>query len=503
MTRTESNAGLQARLSRSEPAFVAYAGFAAFMTYLCMYAVRKPFSALSYDGMDFFGISINDNMLTLKVALGVAQVIGYFLSKVLGTKLCSEVSWEGRRLLLNKLLLAGIAARALFWVLPGPWKFAAMFLNGLPLGMVWGLVVGYLEGRRRSEMLLGLLSVAFILGSGITKDVGRWLVAAPPIDGISDAQYIALGVGVLLPLLYPFLASWSSSATLTLSDGSSEAVLQGFGLPWEAMPFVAALMFYPAFIASTWLLNLIPRPSLEDEAERTHRQPMDSRARWDFFTRFLPGLLILFISYFLLTAYRDYHDFFGQELFAELGYGDQSAIFTRTALPVALGVIAALGLLSFVHSNFWGLVLVFALMIFGMAMQVIATIGFQADVVSGMWWMIYVSLGAYLAYVPFNSVIFDRVIARTRYVGTAVYAIYLADATGYLGTIIIKLYADVFASGNGERLSFFLGFTWLNAVVSLACFVIAALYFLRQREYQASSEDRSAKNCLNPIAGPA
>ena len=463
-------------LARNDRALVAYAGFAAFMTYLCMYAARKPFSAVSYSGMDFFGITVDGNLLSLKVMLGVSQVIGYFLSKLWGTKICSEVQWAGRTQLLNKLLLLSIAALALFWVLPGPWKFIAMFLNGLPLGMVWGLVVGYLEGRRKSEMLLAILSVSFIIGSGIVKDVGKWMVAAAPPEGIEFSQLVAVVIGLPLPVFYPALAQGLSTAP----DGA----LQGFAMSWQAMPFAVALLFLPAFLAATRLLGLLPKPTTDDEDERAARIPMDASARWAFFTRFLPGLLLLMLSYFLLTAYRDYQDYFGQELFTELGYGNQASIFTETAIPVALGVLGALALLSLIRSNFWGLAACFGLMMAGLALQVASTLAFQSQLLNGKWWMVWVSLGSYLAYVPFGSVIFDRVIARTRFVGTAVFAIYLADATGYLGTILVKLYADIFASGGGNRLDFFLAYTWVNAGVGLVCLALGCIYFLAQGSAQ-------------------
>ena len=44
-----------------------------------------------------------------------------------------------------------------------------MFFNGLPLGMIGGLVVRYLEGRRASELLLAALSCSFIVASGAVK----------------------------------------------------------------------------------------------------------------------------------------------------------------------------------------------------------------------------------------------------------------------------------------------------------------------------------------------
>ena len=39
-------------------------------------------------------------------------------------------------------------ALVLFAVLPPQGKVVALFLNGLPLGTVWGVVFSFLEGRR-------------------------------------------------------------------------------------------------------------------------------------------------------------------------------------------------------------------------------------------------------------------------------------------------------------------------------------------------------------------
>ena len=51
------------------------------------------------------------------------------------------------------MILWAQAALVAYGLVPNNLKFAAIFMNGLPLGMVWGMVVGYLEGRRTSEML--------------------------------------------------------------------------------------------------------------------------------------------------------------------------------------------------------------------------------------------------------------------------------------------------------------------------------------------------------------
>ena len=59
------------------PAFSFYCIIAAFGTYFCMYAFRKPFTAATYEGLCVFGIG-------LKTALITAQVSGYTLSKLMG-----------------------------------------------------------------------------------------------------------------------------------------------------------------------------------------------------------------------------------------------------------------------------------------------------------------------------------------------------------------------------------------------------------------------------------
>ena len=168
---------LTKRLERaSTPLFVVVATVAAFSAYFCMYAFRKPFTAATFSGQSW-------GPLEFKTALVISQLIGYALSKYLGIKFCSESQPQRRAVMLITLVAIAELALILFAVLPGSWKVAAIFLNGLPLGMVWGLVVRYLEGRRSSELLLAGLSCSFIVSSGIVKDIGRDMMSGAVADG--------------------------------------------------------------------------------------------------------------------------------------------------------------------------------------------------------------------------------------------------------------------------------------------------------------------------------
>jgi hypothetical protein len=411
-------------LASSRPAvFTAYAMATSFATYFCMYAFRKPFSAAEYQGLKFLGTGIE-----LKTAFVIGQIVGYAFSKYVGIKVCPEVSRARRPVMLIGLILCAQLSLLLFAILPNNLKVLAIFFNGLPLGMVWGLVVWYLEGRQKSELLLAALSCSFIVASGEVKDVGRALMR------------------------------------------------HGVGEFW--MPFVTGMVFLPLFLLATWLLDQLPGPTREDEAARVVREPMSAAARASFVRRFLGGLVPLLMVYFFLTAYRDFRDNFGAELFDQLGYAGQKAIFTKSELPVAFGVMICLAALNLVKDNRRGLLAAFGLMIAGLLMMGFATILLDVGLIGGLAWMILVGFGAYLAYVPFGSVLFDRMIASTRFPGTAVFAIYLADAIGYTGSVGMQLLKDL-GDPTATRLAFLRTFTYLMSFAGAAVLLAGAAYFAR------------------------
>ena len=405
-------------------ALAAYAIAAAFSAYFCMYAFRKPFAAGSYAGPGLLGSDVE-----LKTALVIGQLLGYTLSKYVGIRVVSEARAASRGRFLVGLVLAAELSLVLFALLPRDAGPVALFLNGLPLGMVWGLVVAPLEGRRLSDVLLVGLSLSFIVASGVVKDVGRALMSA----GIEER--------------------WMPAAT-------------------------GALFFLP-FVVATAALQALPAPTAEDEAARVRRAPMDGPARRAFLRRFGPGLAPLFALYVLFTAYRDFRDNYGVELFRELGYAEEPALFTQTELPVALGVLLALGALNLVAGRRAGLLAAYAVMFVGTGLLAIATGLREAGVVSGAGWMVMTGLGSYLVYVPFNAVLFERLIAFVGVPATAVFAIYVADALGYTGSVALQLVKDL-GAGQATRLAFFDGFTVVAAAVGALGLAGSLAFFLRR-----------------------
>ncbi len=410
-------------LAQASPGlFATYAVVMAFTTYFAMYSYRKPFAAAHFAGQSFW-------ILDLKSALIVSQLAGYALSKLLGVKFNSEMPPQRRAWALVLLIVWAEAALVLFAVLPPPGKVFALFLNGLPLGTVWGVVFSFLEGRRTSEILGAGLSCAYVVASGAVKSIGALLVGG----GITEA--------------------------------------------W--MPAVTGLLFMPVFFAAVYGLSLIPAPSAADVAARTHREPMNGPERRAFVRRFLPGLLLLVIVYLLLTAFRDFRDNYAAEIWADLGHDQQAGVFTLTEIPIAMSVLLVLGLLYLVKNNRIGLLLTYVIMGSGAVLVGVSTLLFDSGAIGPQAWMILVGLGLYLGYVPYGCVLFDRMIAALGIVATAVFLIYVSDAVAYGGSVAIVLY-KVVGQADISKLQFFRYFSYTTSGVCVVFLTISGLYFLRR-----------------------
>ncbi len=419
----EQSSGLRSSLRRwltTQPyaLVMVMASVAAFSAYFSMYAFRRPFTAATFEGQVFAG-----GVIGLKTALILSQILGYTISKYIGVKICSEANATRRGPLLLGLIAMAWGSLLLFALLPGSWKITAIFLNGLPLGMVWGLVVAYLEGRRCSDMLMAVLCGSFIIASAAVKDVGRWLMS-------------------------------------------------GWGVSESWMPATTGALFLPMFGIAVLFLACLPPPNEADIASRKPRVPMDRAARWGFLRRFAPGMILLILFYFFLTAFRDYRDNFGVEIFKNLGYGaEHSALFTRAEIPVAVVSLLVLALLNMVRDHRRALMLTYGSMMLGMLLLASSTMAIQQQMISGLTWMICTGLGAYLAYAPINAVLFERLMAATGSAGTAVFGIQLADSAGYTGSALMQLYKDL----GGAASSHLLYFSNFALALGIGGFVLCAL----------------------------
>jgi hypothetical protein len=393
-----------------------------------MYAFRKPFTAATFEGVALWGIGY-------KSVLVVSQVLGYTLSKFVGIKVISEMT--SRRQAVGILLFIGLAhaSRLLFAIVPPPYNFVFLFINGLPLGMVFGLVLRYLEGRQLTEALTAGLCASFVVSSGCVKSVGQYLI----VWGVSEY--------------------------------------------W--MPFVTGLLFVLPTLLSVWLLAQIPPPTAVDVAARSARTPMTGEQRRRLFSAYAFGLSLWIATYTLLTILRSVRDDFAVEIWRDLGHEKQPAVFAQSEMLVMLGVVIVNGAAILVRDNQRALQMAVSTIIVGF-LVVCASLGaFAVRWIDGFSLMVLVGMGMYIPYVAFHTTAFERLIALFREQGNLGYLMYLADAMGYLGYVVVVLVRNL-ADVQIDFLGFFLTSAAVISLTSTIFMVTSVVYFRRKMVGQSA-----------------
>lgn len=399
----------------------AWISSAAFLSYFCMYMYRKPYTAAVFDGEVLWGVDY-------KILLIISQVLGYAVSKFIGVKVISELKSKGRvKLFLGAILVSWLGLLG-FAFLPRSMGPFMLFINGLPLGLIWGIVFSYCEGRKLTEVITVFLASNFILTSGIAKSIGRYLI--------------------------------------------------GLGVTEYQMPMLVGLLILPLLVLSLWMLEKVPPPSEEEVKHKTERLPMDKASRWSFLRSYAVAISCFVVLYLILTIIRDVRDNFAVEIWTTLGYGGNPSIYTSMELPVTVFVLFSLGLLYRIKDNMKALIYNVLISLLGLALLLGSTWMFQAGLLSSVSWMIISGAGLFLPYILLNGIIFDRFIAAFHIVGNVGFIMYIADATGYLGSIFIMLNKN-FMNVDLNWLDFYIRLCYIGGLVGLVVVSILLFHFYK------------------------
>lgn len=365
-----------------------YAAISAFLTYTVIFGFRKSFTVCTFDGMTFAGINY-------KTALVLSQVFGYMLAKFYGIKYIAELGRIGR----NKIIFILVGFAWLCWLLfalvPAPYNIVFLFLNGFPLGMLWGVVFSYIEGRKTTDFIGAALAVSFIFSSGFVKSVGGWLM-----------------------LQFNITEFW--------------------------VPFFTGLVFCIPLVLFVFMMEKIPLPDEEDIELRMDRTPMSAEKRMQFIKTFLPGIIACILIYCFATIFRDIRDNFIADMWKEMGYLKQPSIFSKTEIPITIIVLIIIGSMVFIKNSFIAFKLAHLFIGLGFLIAGGSTFLFVNGMASPLIWMTMVGLGLYMVYIPFNSIFFERMIAAFKFTGNVGFLIYLADSFGYLGSVGVLLSKEIF-----------------------------------------------------------
>jgi len=421
------------------PVISVLAGISAFGAYSSMYAFRKAFAAGTFSGQQYFHIDY-------KVWLVIAQLIGYTLSKFYGIKFIAELKHDQRSKSIFGLIGFAWLALLLFAIIPAPYNIICLFLNGFPLGMIWGLVFSYLEGRRSTEFMAAVLSTSLIFASGFVKTIGRGMMAS-----------------------YHVSEFW--------------------------MPFLTGALFVIPLLLFVFYLELMPEPTAEDVKLRTKRLPMDAGERKRFLQRFLPGILLTLVIYILLTIMRDVRDNFEVEIWKGLGNKDNT-IYTKIDTVISIIVLVSMSLLILVKKNLKAFSIIHLMIITGCLCIVIGTVLFNMHVIGVLPWMTMAGLGLYLAYVPYNAIFFERMIASFHYKSNIGFIIYVSDSIGYLGSVTVLLVKEL-GRPTISWTEFFKEGVMVVGGVGAVCATLSLLYFL-QSARKSKQPEVQAELIVNP-----
>jgi Family of unknown function (DUF5690) len=385
--------------------FTLWATTAAFCAYACMFAFRKGITAATFEGMAFAGISY-------KIWLMTVQVMGYALSKLIGIRVVSEIKPSQRAVYIFTCVAIAELSLLGFALVPAPYNIPFLFLNGLPLGFLYGTVLSFLEGRRQTDVLVSGLTASFIFSSGLVKTIGKYLLAA----GVSEF--------------------------------------------W--MPFLVGIIFAIPLLIATYSLVKLPPPTAEDQAERTTRATMNTQDRKRFVKTFLWGLVPIIASYVLLTAFRDFRDNFAPEILSAAGVSNP-LIFTQTETFISVFILILMALLRWITNNWQAFRVINYLLLAGGLLVGGSTWLFQQGLLPAGVWFTLTGVGLYLGYVPCNGLYFERLVASFRYVSTVSFMVTLADWYGYIGSISVQLYKN-FGQPNISFLDFFINGAYILSV---------------------------------------
>ena len=385
-----------------------------------MYAFRKPFTAATFNGLKLWGFNY-------KILLIIAQLIGYTLSKSLGIKIIAELRQENR--LKTLIILMGIAmiSLLLFALVPFPYNLLFMFLNGIPLGMIWGVVFGFIEGRKSTELLGAIMASSFIVSSGLVKSSGRLV-----LENIVNNEM------------------------------------------W--MPFITALIYTPVLLFGIYLLSRIKAPGEDDKLLRTARIPMNANERKNFIIRFAPGIVFSILIYVFLTIFRDMRDNFAVEFWISLGYSQTPELLAFSEFPIAIVVMVIIASMILIKNNRIAFHSNNFIAFFCGILLVLTTVLFYFKMINGIVWMMLAGFFMYLPYIGFHTLYFERWIAHFKYKSNAGFLMSMADTAGYLGSTIILLIKN-FATPDVSWIEFF----EVSAVI--VGFSIILLSFLNYRYF--------------------
>ena len=401
--------------------FVLWAGGTAMLSYSLVYALRKPFTAAEFEGLQVAGMDY-------KIVVSIIQLIGYVCAKMLGIKYISELKPEGRLKFIIGSAALSEAPLVAFGLLAAPYNIFALFFNGLSLGCMWGVIFSFLEGRRTTDILASIMGVSMALSSGVAKSLGLY-------------------------------------------------ALNDLGVSEFWMPALVGALAFPLLCFMGWMMTKFPPPTTADIAARTKRVTLDGHQRWQLFVKFMPLLIMLFGANLLLTVQRDIKEDFIVCIIDVSQVSSWAFAYIDSIATVVL--LGAFALLSAVGNHLRALCLLLIFSTIGMG--TIAFLGAEAEAldIPTTAWLFMQTFCIDIAYLSFQTIFFERFIACFKVKGNVGFFIITIDFVGYLGTLALLLFKE-FMAPHVDWTSFYNGMSVYVGIICCIAFAGSIIYIINK-----------------------
>jgi hypothetical protein len=304
----EPSAGADTKeLDDQEVRVTIFVAFASFCTYMFSYGFQRPWVVAVYCGAGNDDDSCDTLIgMDVKPVLAIALNISYLFGKFTAIYAVSSLQ-ESQRM---RWMILIPCTSLVFWGLLSIasvgsdylWFAPFMIMGAIfPMTQLWSLIYRYLEGRRYAEVLAACLSASYVAGGGVMKVLGAWILDL----GVDDYQ----------------------------------------------MPVVCGAICLVPYIVFCLLLGTTPHPTINEQGTQGTRLPAGYKEQVAFLYEYWPGILMLSVSFALLSGLRSFRDIFQADIWAEKFDDDDPVVFLLTEIPAALAVMGILMLLNVFQDN--------------------------------------------------------------------------------------------------------------------------------------------------------
>ena len=397
-------------------------GCLAFCIYTSMYAIRKPFTALVYS-QDILGYGIKSWMV-------LAQLLGYTLSKFVGIKWLGELNRNHRFRMIVLILTSATIPLLLIGFTNCKYWPIWMLLNGFPLGLIWGIVFSYIEGRNLTELIGAILACTFIFSSGFVKSIA--------------------------------------------------ILMQKNHFSLEFIPFYVAIIFLIPAIIFSYLLEKMPKPSNNEILANAPRTALTKSERKAINKKYFGFLFAIILLYGFLTLLRDVRDNFGAEIMSGLHIYNAKNL-TQLESIITIIMLVSIPFISRVKNHYNAILTTIVATFLGGLICISTSILFKNQLIDGMGLLLFSGGGIYVGYILINISIMNRLIGFNGTPANSGFLVYMADSAGYLCSLFISGFALFSKKGELPWLNWFQNLIFFGGIIVML-FAVIAFYQIKKHK---------------------